>query len=302
MSTLNFIDEIIKTMHHIAHPQSELPDISLETIYAEILQVLKSITKNNKDIHRISEIKQRTKEWHGYRKHLLTASNFGECSHNTRSFRIVDRILFPRDISYIPAVKWGITHESDASNLYEEYHKVRLMYVWKEYFMLLYGLLHQNIKNIYISNTIIRVLHFLNNDIEIIYPGLTISRKYNFLACSPDGLVLSENNERIGLEIKCPYSQKFYTPIPFKYYDQIQGTMNLLKFKYYDFVTWIPDGKQFKIQIERFKPDTMYWENYLFPKLSNFYFFKIVPFIVMQNLNIITNSKITSINSFEIDF
>ena len=62
--------------------------------------------------------------WYEVRKGKLTASNFAKAisaiknSHPTNIQRVRDEIYFPKDVSNIPAIKWGTDHEAGAIDAY----------------------------------------------------------------------------------------------------------------------------------------------------------------------------------------
>ncbi|KAK8775966.1 hypothetical protein V5799_030687 [Amblyomma americanum] len=47
--------------------------------------------------------------------------------------------------------------------------------------------------------------------VEVSLFGLVVSRKESWLACSPDGIFLTHENEAVLLEIKCPFSRRGQT-------------------------------------------------------------------------------------------
>lgn len=60
--------------------------------------------------------------------------------------------------------------------------------------------------------------------------------KYEFIGCSPDGLI-----EEFGLiEIKCP--QKMYEGVPQHYLPQVLGEIHITGRDWCDFVAWTPEG------------------------------------------------------------
>lgn len=110
--------------------------------------------------------------------------------------------------------------------------------------------------------------------------GLVLHDKKPWLGYSPDGLVF-ENNNRGLLEIKCPFSKKFYSKIPMYYYDQIQYGMWLLNCEFCDFVVYLPN----KLSIERFQYDKEYVVNFMLKRVDSFYFRKYLPLLIAKANN-----------------
>lgn len=98
--------------------------------------------------------------------------------------------------------------------------------------------------------------------IQVLPAGLVIDREFNFLACSPDGLV----EDLYIIEIKCPFNAKDLTVhegveqkkikyLQFNkngelnlkntdvYYFQVQGQLHITNKEICYFVVWTPKGK-----------------------------------------------------------
>lgn len=97
--------------------------------------------------------------------------------------------------------------------------------------------------------------------LKILPAGLFIDEKFNYLACSPDGLI----GDQEIVEIKCPYSAKDLTihegveqkkikflmfnnfgelqlKITDKYYFQVQGQLHVANKQHCFFIVWTPKG------------------------------------------------------------
>lgn len=117
--------------------------------------------------------------------------------------------------------------------------------------------------------------------VNVIEGGFYVNDKYNYIGCSPDGLI----NDGL-LEIKCPYSLRngifplnpsssFYCKSingklvlkkTHNYYYQIQGIMGIMNLKWCDFVIWTPSN----MSIERIEFEAPFFDNVLI-KLRDFY-------------------------------
>lgn len=86
--------------------------------------------------------------------------------------------------------------------------------------------------------------------------GFVLHKDYDFIGCSPDGLV----NRDGGIEIKCPYNsvnhvKTLQSGMPEEHMAQLQGCMWITNKAFWDFVSYdprMPEGMQFYRQrIER---------------------------------------------------
>lgn len=67
----------------------------------------------------IEEATRTDKElWQEIRKNRITASNVGSIA-KTRNITSADKWKKPVDISYVPAIRWGVLHECDAIEAYK---------------------------------------------------------------------------------------------------------------------------------------------------------------------------------------
>ena len=63
-------------------------------------------------------------KWFDMRKNRISSSNFGRvCKHkdNISQEKLVSELVNGKDISHIPAVKYGIDNESNAASIYANY-------------------------------------------------------------------------------------------------------------------------------------------------------------------------------------
>ncbi len=91
--------------------------------------------------------------------------------------------------------------------------------------------------------------------------GLHIHRDYDWLGCSPDGLI-----ELGCIEVKCPYSQAPYLEIPPRYIPQIIGVCEVMDREFIDFVCWTP----YDLKVWRVYRDVDFWDEML-PHLDEFW-------------------------------
>lgn len=143
---------------------------------------------------------------------------------------LVKRLLTRKDLSFIPAIKWGIEHEEEAREAY----------------------------NLKMSSS--------HAGFECSLAGLVINPLYPYLGASPD--VFSHCNccgDGIT-EIKCPFSVKDGKPEDLKgekniifvglvqshkYYTQVQGQLEVSGRDFCDFVVWTPNGLFIQRYIQR---------------------------------------------------
>lgn len=247
-----------------------------------ITDILKKLKIEKDEISEVAKIEQRSKEWFEKRKYLLTASNFAACAVNnkyTTYKALLEKLITP---SYYTnkAIQWGVDNEDNAAEAYTQYMKHQK----KNECMSIFSLMKEKTK---LPDQLCKKIIIMSGkaQFKVCLSGLNISSQYNYLGCSPDLLVV-ENGKRGGGEIKCPFG-KMYDQTPPHYYDQIQGTMNLLQLEFYDFIVWKPDA----LEIKRYKPDTQYWEEYLFPHLTYFYFVKYIPRLIIDKFNLILSTE-----------
>ena len=168
-----------------------------------------------------------------------------------------------KNISTVPAIKWGIEHEETARHDYT--CKMTLC--------------HQ---------------HF-----ECTLAGLTINPLYPFLGASPDGHTQCDCCGQGLLETKCPFSGRHGHPQELKgkpgsflkanglsrshkYYTQVQGQLALCDKDFCDFVVWTPKG----IIIERITRDLPFGEK-LIAKLTALYVENMLPELISHCLDVV---------------
>lgn len=86
-----------------------------------------------------------------------------------------------------------------------------------------------------------REAYELETGLSVIESGFIVHPAYDFVGCSPDGLI----DEDGGLEMKCPKSspvhlERFLVGVPDEYAPQIQGCMWVTGRKWWDFVSYDP--------------------------------------------------------------
>lgn len=86
------------------------------------------------------------------------------------------------------------------------------------------------------------------HDVSVIVPSFCVHPEYDFVGCSADGLVAIDPISRIGLEIKCPFSQQVHANarahgIPPEHMPQVQGEAWVLGCMAIDFVSYDPRCK-----------------------------------------------------------
>ena len=155
--------------------------------------------------------------------------------------------------------------------------------------------------------------------------GLSICSRWPFLGASPDGIVTAqafsstvpvnyrsvvpgfdlmtrtfdpsrgiislpswtpptENPHEYLLEIKCPFRKRLYGPIPIYYYAQIQGCMQILDLAYCHFYVWTPT----KSSTDCFPRNQSFWDDFLLPRLTDFYFERYMPTVLLKSLGLLS--------------
>ena len=183
----------------------------------------------------------------------LTASNFGKAiaslynPHPINVRRLRDDIYTPRDLSNIPAIRWGLEHEKPAIDAYVK--KTKAIYKPTGFWF------------------------FPNGHMGASPDGLIFQKAHDR---DPIGII----------EVKCPYSMRevsincyseWHTYLKYldchnnlktdsAYYHQIQGTMFAVDVTWCDFVIWTPHN----MRIDRIRRDPAWGQRYL-GKLEEFY-------------------------------
>lgn len=91
----------------------------------------------------------------------------------------------------------------------------------------------------------------LTNDVEVRQVGVIYKDKKKQFLCSPDGIV----NEEYGLELKnvLPKTQVKYLldgTLPSEYFSQVQFSLYVTGFKYWQFLSYVPAMKPLLIRVE----------------------------------------------------
>ena len=206
------------------------------------------------------EVEEQTREqhksgrWHKERKYKLTSSRFGEiCKRRGYDLKYCESLSSnQRDLSHIPAVKFGLNQEKVALEQFKE--RMRFDVIKKA--------------------------------------GFFISKAYPHLGASPDGIVpASDLNDEALVEVKCSYANRFSGEPPnylnkvaghfklkrgHKYYYQIQGQLHCTGLEMcYLVVYTFP-----RLFIVRVYKDTNFCNRHMIPKLNQFYHQYFKPLIV----------------------
>lgn len=101
--------------------------------------------------------------------------------------------------------------------------------------------------------------------------------KYNFIGCSPDGLVDDDPEGLGGTESKCPFSEHVHIrtwlsrDIPEEHIPQVQGAMMVTGREWWDFISFDPrQVKGLRLFVKRIYRDDCYIERTLLPGLMQF--------------------------------
>lgn len=242
----------------------ELPP-SLEVITSHFEKFVDMI-KPSSDQRNLVEKKTRKqgscKRWQEERHLRLTASNFGRVILRRSNYeKLAEEILYSKLPNTIPSLEWGRMHENDAFTAYLE-----------NYF------------------------HPSGNQDKIRKAGFYIGDP-SFIGASPDGIIEREGSIHKIIEIKCPFSfrnssveeactkNEFYCTMEddllhlkrtHSYYYQIQGTMGITGAVQCDFIVWTT----ISMKVETISFDKTLWEDVMLPKLCEFYYNNMLPFVV----------------------
>ena len=201
-------------------------------------------------------------KWFDMRRNRISSSNFGRvCKRkdNMSQEKMVRESVNRKDISHIPAVKYGIDNESNAASTYANYMQ----------------------------------------PLQTLDCGVVISPKMPLLCSSPDRKVIDRDFGFGLVEIKCSYALRklrpedackdpsFYCEIvegkprlkrEHDYYYQIQGQLGICGLAWCDFVVFFQKG----IIIERIKFDNEIW-NKMIAKLTVFYHVHMLHYLLINN-------------------
>ncbi len=102
-----------------------------------------------------------------------------------------------------------------------------------------------------------RTYYEIINDVDVAEVGVIYKDEEKKFLCSPDGLVLKPGAEpHLGLEMKnvIPKTQVKYlltNTLPSEYLSQIQFSLYITGFKFWDFLSYVPGMKPLIIRVER---------------------------------------------------
>ena len=232
----------------------------------DIFQAIAISDQEAEVLERTTCLQRECVEWYQQRKGRLTASYFHDIvvrKESTDVEPLVKRVMDyePKNLSNIPAIKWGNDNESTARQEY-------------------------SVK-----------MSLLHDTFVCTQAGLVINPHYPHLGVSPDGFTKCECCGEGLLEIKCPYSGKECHPNEMngkhgsfltkngllnrnhKYYTQVQGQLSIANRKFCDFVVWTPKG----LIIERIYHNLQFWEKMQL-KLTTFFMQSILPEILTCKL------------------
>lgn len=190
--------------------------------------------------------------WHKERKYRLTASNFGRVCKlraNTPRINTVKYILYSEVFTPTTA---SLRYEQNISSLVE----LNQLYMLTTFNVCRYGIQYEPMA---------KQAFELKLGFTVLPAGLFIDGEFNFLACTPDGLIGEEDL----VEIKCPHSAKDMTihegvdqkkikclvynnvgELQLKrtdiYYYQVQGQLHVADKQNCYFVVWTPKGAAFE--------------------------------------------------------
>ncbi|MCH9715574.1 MAG: YqaJ viral recombinase family protein, partial [Gammaproteobacteria bacterium] len=228
----------------------------------------------------IEEYEQKSDEWLDARKGRMTASNFGAAIglNKYQSRQALVKNMLWRKFKGNKATEWGCVNESVA---FETYRQTKQEEVDNN--------LERLDNDLSITD---EEKDMMIVDVQLSETGLVINPDRPWMGNSPDGLIdltyASGRKERGLLEIKCPYSKRFYKEgVPIYYYCQIQGTMGNIGFPWCDFVVWTPQ----ETQITRVGFDQEFWTGTLLPGLEDFYFNMYVPAAVNQENGLLRDGE-----------
>lgn len=182
----------------------------------------------------MSEIEQKTEEWHQLRCGKFTGSQFADLmsvkkdgSPSKARLDVIWRVASERIQGYQPSgpnsysLRWGTDNEPLAREAYE---------------------LHTG--------------EFVEEVAFVQHPD------FDFVGVSPDGHI----NDDGGIEIKAPkcpeiHLQRFINGVPEEYMPQIQGALWVTGRKWWDFVSYDPDtSPEFQLLVIRVLPDQKFIE------------------------------------------
>ena len=239
------------------------PDLSTDQLEQKMNTYMKTEIDLNeiaiKGIEEKTRDQSKSKLWTQERKKRLTSSNFGSVIKRKANIKVT------------PIVR---------SFLYKQFRGNKSTRI---------GLEKENI----CINEYIQTKRGENVNVEVQNVGLVIDNENKYLAASPDGRVVEENNSTGLIEIKNvlynkPVSlsqaaslkaikgfclqqsgDKIQLRKTHNYYYQCQGVLNITKLPWLDFV--VRTEHPYQLHIERIFRDVRFWEDEMVPKLKAFY-------------------------------
>jgi predicted phage-related endonuclease len=94
----------------------------------------------------------------------------------------------------------------------------------------------------------------------VVQSGFVLHPQYDFIGCSPDGLVGAKG----GLEMKCPHDEQVHIKtilygMPEEHIPQVQGNMLVTGREFWDFVSYDPRQKEsLRLYVQRIQRDEAY--------------------------------------------
>ena len=167
---------------------------------------------------------QRSDEWHAARRTIITASRFADAIAKQGSKR---RGLYLNELR--SAIAGAPSFEEDETPPWFQ-HGVE----WEDE---------------------ARGAYEFERDVEVEEVGLVIHPQYEFIGCSPDGLVGKDG----GIEIKCSRSIRSFLKaqakgLPPQYKAQVQGNLWVTEREWWDFVAYYK-GQRSRMAIHRIERD-----------------------------------------------
>lgn len=262
---------MMTTLEQIIPHREWMDRRDVHVLPSDVRQFVQSLKVDTDTIKHVASIHQRTPEWHLWRTHRLTASNFGTAAgHNPKCkpLELAKRMLWSDSSEAMNhfAMQYGTWNEETA------FRDAYLYFVQKYCH-------EQGAKFVSMRSV-----------------GFVIDKEIPFIGASADGILYTEwdNGKRIHatLEIKCPGSMNkngpaFYAETPHYYYDQFQGQSAILNqsflaescpFSSIEFVQWIPAA----VCIRTYDPNPMYWKQELLPKMIDWYMNVYAPLAILK--------------------
>lgn len=219
--------------------------MSIVVTEEDIEEFLLALAVTDEQIAQARACAQRSEEWHKWRKNRMTMSMAGAAAgHNKHRspMELIRELLWPF-FKGNNATEYGTIFEPTAT------HIVQIV-------------IDANLKKLGYQRGWVQET------------GTEICKQHPWLAASSDGLIFGlpgpdgpQEMFRGTLEIKCPFTKKFYTETPHYYYDQFMGTAAILGVDKIVFGIYTPT----KTQVNYYDFEPEYWHGTLLPALRSFY-------------------------------